>query len=213
MGPSLKDLGRILIQPRETMRRILDGGGHRWTAEIVVLAAICSSIDDTDIRGLEQALPELRLTSTLALITLGIFLSAFVWLVLLFLFGWAATLVGRRLEGEGTAADVRTALAWSLVPVIWALIFRIPFAIYRQRFPVHGSSVDVLHAFIEQGGCTLAILFLGVKLLVFAGVVTLASFNVAEALRLPTWKGLATVAIAAATPVIIALAAVLALNT
>jgi hypothetical protein len=213
MQPSLKDLGRILVHPRETMRRILDSAGHRWTAETVVLAAICSSVDDTDVRGLEQALPGLKLSSTLALITLSMVGTALMWLVLLFLFSWAATLVGRRFEGQGTVSDVRAALAWSLVPVIWSVVFRIPAAIYRHRFVIHGNSIDVFHAFIEQGGCAVAIVFLAMQLLVFAGVVALASFNVAEAMRMPTWKGFATVAIAAATPVIIAVAAALALNT
>ncbi len=213
MGPSLKDLARILSQPRETIRRILDSGQHRWAAEIVVLANICSSASDSDIRVMDVNLPGLKLLPTLALVTLGLIAGAVLWVLLLYLFSWVATLVGRKLEGEGTVADVRTALAWSLVPVIWSVIFRIPIAVYRHRFLVQGGSgMEILHRFVEQGGCTLAVIVLAVQLAVEAGVVVLSSFCVGEALRFSTAKGFATVAISAAIPIVVVIAAVLAVK-
>ncbi len=214
MGPSLKDLARILYQPREAMRRILDSGRHRWAAEIVVLAYICSTIGDSDIIVMDENLPGLKLLPKLAIVTLATIAGAILWVLLLYFFSWVATLVGRKLEGEGTAADVRTALAWSLAPVIWAVILRIPLAVYRHRFLVQGGNeMDILHRFVEQGGCTLAVIIGGVQLAVQAGVVVLASFCVGEALRFSTAKGFATVAISAAIPIVVVIAAVLAVKT
>ncbi|HSP15298.1 MAG TPA: YIP1 family protein [Thermoanaerobaculia bacterium] len=213
MGPSLKDLFAIVVRPRETMRRILDSGSSRWTAQIVILAFICTSIGDSDLREMQRTLPGLALMPTLATVILALLAGAVVWVLLLYLFAWGATLVGRRLEGQAAVADVRAALAWGLVPLIWSAIIRIPLAIYRNRFILHGSEGRVLTSFIEQGGCTFAILLLTVQLVVNAGVVVLASFCLAEALRVPSWKGFATIAITAAIPVVIAVAAVLAFKT
>jgi Yip1-like protein len=213
MGPSLKDLLAILIHPRETMRRILDSGAHRWAVEIVILASICSAIGDSDLRELNRALPDLMLMPVLALVVLTLAVTALVWVALLYLFAWPVTLVGRRLEGQAPVADVRAALAWSIVPVIWSVIARIPIAVYRQRFLLHGNSGRVLTSFIEQGGCAFAIVLLTVQTIVIAAVVALSGFCVAEALKVPTWKGFAAVGITAVIPVIVGVAALLAVKT
>ncbi len=214
MQPSLKDLARILYQPRETMRGILDSGQHRWTAEITALASICAAAGDADVRVLQKGLPSLEIVPTLALALLALIGGAIVWVLLLYLLSWLATFVGRKLDGQGAAADVRAALAWSLVPVIWAVILRIPLVIYQQRFVLEGGSPwTVLGNLIEQGGCTLAVILLTVQLLFRVAVVVLASFCVGEAMRFSTWKGFGTVAISAAIPIVVVVAAVLAVKT
>jgi Yip1-like protein len=212
MGPSLKDLFAILIHPRETMRRILDST-HRWTVEIVILASICSAFVDSDLRELNRAVPELKLMPVLALVVLTLVVTAMLWVALLYLFAWPVTFVGRRLEGQAPVADVRAALGWGLVPVIWSVIARIPIAAYRQRFLLHGNSSRVLTSFIEQGGCAFAVVVLTVQITVITAVVTLSGFCVAEALKVPTWKGFAAVGITAVIPVIVGVAALLAVKT
>lgn len=214
MQLSLKDLARILYQPRQTMRGILDSGQHRWTAEITALAAICAAAAGSDVRELQKELPGLEIVPTLALALLALIGDAIVWVLLLYLFSWLATLVGRKLDGQGTAADVRAALAWSLVPVIWAVILRIPLVIYQRRFVLEGGSPwTVAGNLIEQGGCTLAVMLLTVQMLVRIAVVVLASFCVGEALRFSAWKGFGTVAISAAIPIVVVIAAILAVKT
>jgi len=213
-SPSLRDLVTVVYKPRETMRRILDGGAHRWTAEIVVLAFICASFADPDIRHLREALPDLSLASTLAFVVVVLLLIATCWVLFVFAFAWLATFVGTRLDGRGTAADVRAALAWGLVPLIWSVVYRIPVGLYRSRLKIHtGSPVQISIDFLQHGGCGLALAVLALQFAFDIWVLFVASSTVAEALRFESWKGLSTIAITAAVPVVIVIAAALAFRT
>src|SRR5579859_3177611 len=117
---SLKFLVTILYQPRETMRRIL-ASANRWTWEITALACVCASVNDINADQAAKELPGLRLGPGLALVALGLIVSAITWVIVLYIVSWIAAPVGRfLLGGTGSAGDVRAALAWGLVPVIWS---------------------------------------------------------------------------------------------
>ena len=194
----------VMYRPRETFRRILDGGPNRWTVQLVILAYICSAVGDADVRGLEKMLPGLSLPATLSLIALAFLLIAGIWVLLLYMFGGIATLIGRLLEGQASAADVRSALAWSMVPVIWSILYRIPLALYLYRMDITKleESRAGLFDFIERGGLTVAILFLTLQLLMNVWFVVLASNLLGEAFRFSSWKGLATLALTFTVPVV-----------
>jgi len=210
-SPSLKDLVTILYKPRETMRRILDGGPKRWTAEIVVLAVICASFADPDIRHLNEALPGFSLGPTLAFVALVLLVLAVFWVLAVYAFAWLATFVGTKLDGRGPVPDVRAALAWGTVPMIWSIVYRIPIAFYRSRMEIHtGSRTQISIDLVQQGGCSLALIIIALQLTFDLWILFVVSSTVAEALHFETWKGLSTVAITAAVPVVIAIAAALA---
>jgi hypothetical protein len=212
--PSPRDLVTVVYRPRETMRRVLDGGRDRWAIQVVLLATFCSAVSDTDIRHLHTALPELGLGSTIALAILLLIVDALCWVGFLYLIALAVTLVGRRLEGHAEVADVRAALAWSVAPAVWSALLRIPLAVYAYRLvPPAAEPRKVLLDFVANGGCTFAILALTFEILLYAWVAWVASSTVGEALRFSSWKGLATLAIVAAAPIVIAIAANLALKT
>lgn len=208
MHPSLTDLLTILYRPRETMRRILDGGRNRWTSEVVALACICTSVSDPDINRIRG----LSLGSTLALVALALLVTAIAWVLLLYAFAWLAMQAGRRLlAGEGTYRDVRAALGWGLVPLIWSVLYRIPAGVYLARIVViqPGQDERVLFDFLEKGGCSFAVLLFAIQLVLWVWVVYVMSCTVGEALRFSSLKGLGTLAIAAAAPVVICVAAVM----
>ena len=196
------------------MRRVLDGGRDRWTIQIVILATFCSAFTDTDIRHLRTVLPDLALGPTIALVALSLIVDALLWVGLLYLIALAVTLVGRRLDGHGEIADVRAALAWSVLPAIWCVFLRIPLAMYAYRYVTPAADPHrLIRDFIANGGCTFAIIVFAFELLLYGWVVFMASSTVGEALRFSTWKGLATLATVAAVPVVIGVAARLALKT
>jgi Yip1-like protein len=206
-----RDLLTVVYAPRETMRRVLDASPDRWTIAIAILATICSQFGDPDMRGLQNKLPGLTLTSTLGLVVLGLIGTTICWLIALYLFGWLVTLVGRRLGGEAAVADVRAALAWGTVPVIWALIIRIPMGIYAYRFvPDTRNTHAMVMNFILSGGCTFAVIAVAFELLLFGWVLFVMSNTVAESLRVSWWRGLATMAIIVVLPIVIVIAAQLA---
>ncbi|HEX9160945.1 MAG TPA: YIP1 family protein [Thermoanaerobaculia bacterium] len=211
--PSLKDFVAVLVRPRETMRRILDSGGKRWTVELVVLASICTSLPDPEIRKLPVTMPGLSLTSMLTFILVGMIAKAALYVAFFFVFAWLVTFVGNWLDGRATAADVRAALAWSLVPAVWSTFYRIPIAIYSTSLlGSSGNQRKMIFDFIANGGCTLTVLLLAFDIALDVWVVFLASSCVAEAFQFSSWKGFSTLAAAAAVPIVIAAAAVISLH-
>jgi Yip1-like protein len=213
----LRDLVTILYQPRETMRRILDRP-DRWSLQIVFLAFVCASVNDVDVRHFTDAelgiLPGIHLLPGLAALALAIIIGGFTWIGTLFILSWIATVIGRHMGGEGNARDVRAALAWSMVPIVWSPIYRLPLVLLgigANINPEANGRQEVLN-FISRGGCSLLVLFLGFQLLFAIGCVVLASFTVAEAERFSTQKGFLNVAITIALPLMLLFAAIFTLG-
>ena len=208
-----RDLMTMLYKPRETIRRVLDDPRPRWTVQLVILAFICSSFGDPDIRHLGRDLPDLTLGPMLALIVVLLVVIAICWVIGVYLIGWLVTLAGRLLDGKGTAADVRTALAWALVPLILTPVYRIPVAIYRSTLKIHGTSgLQVSIDMLQQGAISVALVIAAIQIAFDLWVVYLASANVGEAMRFETWKGFSALAIVAAVPIVVTTAAILAFH-
>ncbi len=205
----LKDLVTILYQPRETMRRILDRP-DRWSLQIVFLAFVCASVNDIDVRHFTGILPGIHLMPGLAALALAIIVGGFTWIGTLFILSWIATLIGRQMGGEGNARDVRAALAWAMVPIVWSPIYRLPLVLLgigANINPNANGRQEVLN-FVSRGGCSMLVLFFGFQLLFAIGCVVLASFTIAEAQRFSTQKGFLNVAITIALPVMLLAAAI-----
>jgi hypothetical protein len=210
-APALSDLFTILYRPRQTMRRILDSGGDRWAVPIVLLAFLCASVNDPDIRHTADALPNTKLFPVLAIVALALLCVAVAWVLALFVMSWIAAPVGRMLGGTGTVADVRAALAWGMVPIIWSVSYRIPFAVLRTRYDVVGPQQNVkeiLLNFMEHGGCALIVVLLALQTIFFLWSLFVASCTLAEAQRFSTEKGFVNLAITIALPLLVIFAAV-----
>ena len=206
-----KDLVTILYRPRETMRRLLDGT-DRWTIQVVVLAAVCASVGDSDWRALRRQLPELKTLSLVALAIGSILAVAIAWAILLFIFTWITAGIARVLGGTAPVRDIRAALAWSLVPVVWSVFYRIPVAVEKSLIigdrPV--DEKEIILNFLANGGCSFIVVLLIIQMLFFIWVVWIASSTVAEAQKWPTAKGFANVALSCVAPLAIIAAAIFA---
>lgn len=212
---SLKYLVTILYQPRATMRRILDSP-HRWSVQVIALAAICGTIADVDRYAIARELPGLTLTSTLALAVIGAVGQALSWTILAVIVAALAAPIGRYLlGGTATFRDAFAAVAWALVPAIWSLAYRIPFAFVTHAFrgvPRHDAKKFIFN-FMSQGGCSLVVVFVFLQFAFEIACVILGSFTVAEAQKFSTQKGFVNVIAALAAPAMIALAAVFSLRS
>jgi Yip1-like protein len=209
-SPRLADLFTILYRPRETMRRILDGGRDRWAVQVVLLAYVCASVNDTDAYRLGEVLPGVKVLPLMAIVALALVVGAATWVVALLIVSWIAAPVGRMLGGVGTAADIRAALGWGIAPIVWSPIYRIPFIAFQSRFPL-GSHLNVretLLDFAARGGCSMIVIFLGLQLLFFLWSLIVASCNLAEAQRFSSEKGFVNVVISIALPLMVIGAAV-----
>lgn len=200
----MSDLLLILVRPRETMRRVLETRGRRLVVPLVLLASFSAVL--TRSNELFGA------TATLRAVNAAINVVA--WVILFHLFAWIALVAGRFLGGTGTARDVRAALAWGLVPLVWAIVYRLPVALFAGSarggigFDIGDGGVRIGE--ITASGCVVPILLAVVELAVLVWSIVAASNTVAEAHRFSSLRGAATIGIAASAPVVIVIAAVLA---
>jgi hypothetical protein len=207
---TLANLATIMVRPRSTMRRILDPPRDPMVLPLVFLAILSSFLSDYDLGALVVLLrnPPFPMFS---LVIAGALLGTAVLAVgLFYLFAWLAAYVGRRLEGEANARQIRSALAWGLVPLIWALVFRAPVSLWfalgepdAARPITIGSDLSISNAGLLSRGCGWALLIGAVEFTVFVWCVAAASLTVAEAHRFSGWQGLGTLALTVAIPLLI----------
>ena len=212
---SLKYLVTILYRPRATMRRILQSA-DRWTLQIIVLASVCTTVVDVDTKTVARELPGLSLTSGLALLAIGIVAQAISWIVLALIVAAIAAPIGRfLLHGTGKFRDVFAAVAWALVPAIWSIVYRAPFAMlsYRLHEVPRQDVKQFFFSFVTHGGCSLVVVYLFLQLAFEIACVVLGSFTMAEAQKFSTQKGFVNVIAALVFPVMVIFAAVFSLRS
>ena len=206
---SLKYLVTILYRPRATMRRIL-ASPDRWSAQVVVLAAVCAVFSDADLRRAGEVLPQLKTLPLAAILMLSVIGNAISWLLLWLLISLIAFGVGRLLGGRATASDVRAALAWALVPTVWSPVYRIPGLILASRLEA-GPKADMHRAlvdFLGQGGCSYIVVFFFLQILFEVASLAMACFTLAEAEKFSIQKGFVAVVSTVALPVLVIFAAI-----
>ena len=187
----------VAFSPRETMRRILDRGpSSRREIITLVLAAFLSSV----ARDLKPVDIERNVG---AVVVLTIVLSALVAVCVFYLFAWGAMLAGRIVDGTGTVAQVRTALAWGTAPAILALVYRIP-----MMFVAPPRVVFRAEDFTASAPQLLILGVLDVVVLVWYLIV--GSITLSEAQGISSWAGLGNLLLAWILPFVAIGAVVLA---
>ena len=211
-----RSLVTVLYHPKETIRGILADGRPRRVVPVVVVAIVSMMLSDLTVEGLRDGLSGPNATLKTVVVVLGFAVGAAVVLGLFWLFSWLTHLAARFAFGGGAStADARAALAWGMAPVIWALVYRIPafFLNYGSGPKLSiddGSGWSFDPGRMSEGCAVVAVLaFLEVAVLVW-WVVT-SSLALAEAEGISGGKALGSIAVVAAAPVIIVIAAVLTL--
>ena len=214
----LRNLAAIMIRPRQVMARILAAPERVWIA-IIVLATISAMVGDFDPNGfnnLRRAAASSDIHPALiAAIGAGVFVATFLAAFLFFfIFSWGVWGLGNLMDGAGDARAVRRAVAWGLTPVVWALVYRVP-AMFLTRFvspELRASSTKLtLDPGRLGGGCLISVVFAALELAMVVWCVTVMSNTVGEAHRFSSWRGLATLLLTSIAPLIITIAAVLAM--
>jgi hypothetical protein len=205
----LRDLLAVGFRPRTTMRRVLDHG-RAPVLPLVVAATISTMIKDSSVTGLAQRLGR-QDVGTAAMIVVAIACGAILMAGLFYGLSWMAFHAGRLLEGQAAPAEVRAAMAWGLVPVIWLLLVRVPVAFMRA--PTDLRKMSGINLVLPSPGTLAgALILVIVNALGLLWYVYVASETLGEANQFSGWRGLGTLAMVGATPFVIALAAILALK-
>ena len=214
----LRNLAAIMIRPRAVMQRVLGSPDRTWIA-LVILSTISATAGDFDRRGfanMVQAAEGSGLHPVLiGLIGVGIVVAIFAFgFLFFFLFSWAAWGIGKVMEGTGDAKSVRRAVAWGLVPTIWALLYRIPAIFLTSSVNPElraGAEKVVLNPGRMGEGCLIGAIFGALEIATLVWVTAVMSNTVGEAHQFSGWRGLATLVLTSIAPLIIVLAAVLAM--
>jgi hypothetical protein len=179
------------------MRRLLDRGpSSRREIITLVLAAFLSTV----VRDIKPADID---RNVIPIVVATIALSALIAVCVFYLFAWGAMLAGRIVDGTGTAAQVRTALAWGTAPAILALVYRIPMIFIAPR-KVMFRAED----FVASAPQLLIFAVLDVVVLVWYLIV--GSVTLSEAQGISSWAGLGNLLLAWILPFVAIGAVVLA---
>ncbi|HVR42034.1 MAG TPA: Yip1 family protein, partial [Thermoanaerobaculia bacterium] len=123
-------LAAIVVRPRATMRRILDHPPYRGVHLIVVAAMFSSALSDMNWNDAGGAAAAIDPRLTLAIVIGLLILMPLIAIAFFYLLTASATLAGRLVGGSGGFRQVRAAIAWGFAPIVWALVYRIPAAIF-----------------------------------------------------------------------------------
>ena len=210
------DLAAVVIRPRSTMARILESGPRPWHVWLLfALAAISGIFGDFDAPMVGQVINQsggARVALMISAVLVGLIL---LMPVLLWLYSYVPFYAGRFLGGTGEIRGVRAALGWGLAPVIWALLYRIPVAVWLA--PSSATAVRMRKGTVAfdpghlADGCGVALVLMLIELLVFIWCAVVMSNTVAEAHKFSVWHALGALVISAVAPIVVMIAAVLAI--
>ncbi len=201
-----------MIRPRITMRRILDAGRDRMIIPLVLLATVSAILGDFDRSSLDRLR---KVPVHFGLLAVGICIAvAAVFILLFYVFSWIAYGVSRLLEGTGTPREVRSAMAWGLAPIIWAISYRLAAVLLwsgpmANRMRV-GPGELTFRPEAMGAGCIGTVIFGALELTMLIWYFVVASNTVAEANRFSAARGFGTLVLTGISPAIIAIAAFLA---
>lgn len=218
----LKGLVTVLVAPRETVRTFLDAPDDRLSFALVLLGTIATTLlrnDHASRFGFVRSLPA---PLSALLVFVAVLVMAAVTAVLFYLSSHLGAWIGRALGGRANAREVRVAIAWGSVPMIWSLLFVVParvliFAIgaqnaLRAAILGHHHPGDFLATrtvAVMIIGLVVALLFLAV--LVWTLVVT--SQCLGEAHRFSSVLGFVTLVASVAIPLFVVIGSIVGFVT
>ena len=214
-GPGFSPFVTILFIPRPTIRFLLDHRRDRGVVPLILMAMISVSLRPPEWTGMEQAAEILGTELLIGVVVLALILMVGVTVGGFYLFAWLAALAGRFFDGSASAREVRTALAWGSVPLIWALVYRIPAMLFwgpayasihsdgnGNAIRIGSESVVYNSGAISDAPISQILILFALDLIVIGWTVVVMSRTLAEAQQFSSWKGLANLLLAFVLPIV-----------
>lgn len=201
----------ILFAPVETMQRIL-AKERRGVVPLVALALVSVMLNDRGSQPI-PAMVQHALSAKVVAIVVAVFVASVLVCAALFaLFSGIAWAAGKYIfHGTGTWRDVRAAMAWGLAPLVWAILWRLPAAIWAPH-QVTISTLMKADMNVLANHFLLVILALALETVMIVGTFVISAFTLAVAHRLEPAEGALTLLTTVATPVVVVIAAVLSMH-
>ncbi|HAK59408.1 MAG TPA: YIP1 family protein [Nitrospiraceae bacterium] len=172
----------LWTKPRASMRAILDADPKRMVVLLAALGGIGRALDMASLWDLGEwfSVPAILVTSLCAGSAMGI--------VMLYISGLLLSWTGTWLKGRATPVDARSAVAWSTVPEIWALLLWIP------ELVLFGADLfvsDMSDLFGRPALLIVYLLFIVIELIIVVWAIIMYLKCLAEAQRFSVWRALA----------------------
>lgn len=180
--PKLNPWTAIWTKPRATIQQIVDTDPTHWVLPLGALAGISSTLDQASIKSLGD---QFNLPEILGIAIIG---GILVGILMLFISGALLRLTGKWLGGVATQQQIRAAIAWSSVPLVFSMLLWIPqYALvgnelFTTETPILNSNPTLLLA-------TLGFMVLELVLAIWGLVIFLKCLGQVQ--KLSVWKALA----------------------
>jgi hypothetical protein len=163
-------------EPTKTIRQIVAANPARQLLLVSVLGGVATMLNRAMNRPVGDLLP---LSTILAAVLL---MGAVVGIAKVYVYAWLLQRTGRYVGGKGTQPELRAAVAWSAVPLIWGLILWIPaIALYGREW------FSATQPAMAQNPM-LPLLFILVSLVLSLWSLILTLRTIAEVQRVTLWK-------------------------
>ena len=150
-GPHLNPWFSMWTKPRATIQEIVDRDPEHLVLALAAVAGFSGFLDRAAMRSMGDDFQ----WPTLVLI--GAIVGPISGIVGLYLFGWLLRWTGDWIGGRASSREIRTAMAWSSVPIVWALVLWVPeLALFGQELfttetPRIDSNTNLLVLFVLFG--------------------------------------------------------------
>lgn len=207
-----RDFVTVLFRPQRTMERVLARPG-RAVIPLLVLGVLSDSLKQGSFSGLRghwHTLPPWAFV----VVPIGIAVGCAVIVLLVYALAFAVrTIATLLLDGDGPLRDVVAALAWGLTPMVWALLYRLPLALFSNTFIPLQTRIGQAQIEIPDfaaAGCGAALALFVLELAVLSWTIVVTGGTLSAALKISPIRALGALAMTLAVPIVVVVAALLA---
>lgn len=108
------------LRPRATIQHVIDTAPSRWVIVIAMISGISSALDRAALRESGDVF------SVATIFGLAIVLGPIGGIIQLYLFGGLLRWTGSWIQGEAEYEEIRAAIAWSSIPIVWSIWLWVP---------------------------------------------------------------------------------------
>ncbi|EAR10656.1 Yip1 family protein [Reinekea blandensis] len=143
----------IWTQPRATIRQIIRTNPKQ---SVILLAALGGFAEALDRASYKDAGDDF---SVVMIVLMAMSLGALGGILAMYVYGWLLSWTGNWINGQGHREEIRAAIAWANVPVIWALLLWIP------QYALIGREMFMAEAYSLTESTTTFVLFFGLAVI------------------------------------------------
>lgn len=107
----------IWVRPRLTMQAIIDSNPRRFVLALAALSGFGSALDNASTSSIGDG----NNIPVVVIVAISAVAGGLGGILTLYIGGFVMKWAGRPFGGRASQVEVRAALAWSTVPLIWAL--------------------------------------------------------------------------------------------